>query len=246
MDIKTRIEDEELFHTNNHKHDTAIIKKLQSNNIYTIEDYIKGDANSIYSDELAKKHFEAIKKILKYKYNGESLDIAALLNKKHKIESKRFMSIYNHLNFSKKTIQDIFINVDDMTSLGIYGYIDIIIASRISCEIIADKMKKNGDFHIPYVDNIDGGFNRKYYEVTPLEIFKRIIIEKNDKFIHNEVIEFYVNYYDKMQSKDSIKTLEQLKQKLISLTAQKQQIDNDIFKCMEQIQNIEGKISHKR
>ena len=192
MNKNAKIEEEQLFHTSNHNYNLVRIKRLHENSIYTIEDYINGSADKIYKAESAKTYYSVIKSILKYKYTGEPLETDKLLTKEHKIESMTFVKMSNCFNFCKKRVQSFLINVDDM-----------IIVAKTAYEIIIDKMKENNDFHMLY-NYQDGGFNQNYYSITPIEIFKKILIEKKDSFTDNKILEFYVDYYDKQQENEKV------------------------------------------
>ena len=201
MNKNAKLEEEQLFHTSNHNYNLVRIKRLHKNSIYTIEDYINESADKIYKAESAKTYYSVIKSILKYKYTGEPLETDKLLTKEHKIESMTFVKMSNCLNFCKKRVQSFLINVDDMISLGISSGTNMIIVAKTAYEIIIDKMKENNDFHMPY-NYQNGGFNQNYYSITPIEIFKRILVEKKDSFTDNKILEFYVDYYDKKQQEN--------------------------------------------
>lgn len=72
MDIKTKLEDEELFLIEG-KTKKVKIAWLNKKDVYTVEDFLKSHIDALVIDENAKIDYRAFKDILSYKYLGAPL-----------------------------------------------------------------------------------------------------------------------------------------------------------------------------
>lgn len=82
MDLNTKLEDEVLFSANESgcKRRVGILKKK---GIFTIEDFINTDIDSLISTKEIAIQFKALQKILRYKYLGETLVQDVILDNKY-------------------------------------------------------------------------------------------------------------------------------------------------------------------
>lgn len=78
MDINTRLENEELFI--NWPRFINWLEKYHEHNIYTVNDFINADITKITNQGHSLNELRVMKKILKYKYLNESMDIDDTLN----------------------------------------------------------------------------------------------------------------------------------------------------------------------
>lgn len=78
MDINTRLENEEIFI--NWPRFINWLEKYHEHNIYTVNDFINADITKITNQGHSLNELRVMKKILKYKYLNESMDIDDTLN----------------------------------------------------------------------------------------------------------------------------------------------------------------------
>lgn len=230
MDIKTRLENEELFGYQPNIGQKRIIA-LNKKGIFTIEDFINCDAFNITTTSHKKKYYLALQHALKYKYKGEPLVLDVLLDKEYEIS--REMCGFGSHSYNR-------IKIDDVIKLGFEGY-DI---SRIAKDILENKMKKNNDYY-PHDISKNGGIKREFYSISIMEIIK-VLAQSGDK-----LAQFYVDYkenvdcqekieFEESQKQSSSETLETLKSTIILLTAQRDELDKKINQLTEQVNTLEG------
>lgn len=224
MDIKTRLENEDLFDSQD-----AICKKriisLNERGIFTVEDFINCDIASITKTSYLRKYYIAIQHVLKYKYKGEPLALDVLLDKEFEI--RRSVYGYGYETFSQ-------VKIRIARNLGFESSR----AGRIAKEIVKKKAIDNDDYY-PHSADKNGGFKQDSYNVSIMEILKAIA-QSGDK-----LAQFYVDYKDKIeleerQQQTSSETLEKLKSEIVLLTTQREELDKKIRQLTEQVQILEG------
>mgnify|MGYP000145195569 CR=1 FL=1 len=103
---------------------------------------------------------------------------------------------------------------------------------------IVNKMKENDDDY-PHRIVANGGIKQEYYNVSMMEILK-VKAQSGDK-----LAKFYVNYQEQKsleegQQKSNAEILEKLKNEIVSLTIQRDKLDEKIRQLTEQVQKLEG------
>ena len=99
-------------------------------------------------------------------------------------------------------------------------------------------MKENDDYY-PHRITANGGIKQGYYNVSMMEILK-VKAQSWDK-----LAQFYVNYQEQKsleegQQKSNAEILEKLKNEIVSLTTQRDKLDEKIRQLTEQVQKLEG------
>ncbi len=221
MDINTRLENEDLFDSQNAKGKNRIVA-LNNKGIFTVEDFINCDIATITSTSYLRNYYVAIQYALKYKYKGEPLVTDVLLEQEFEIDRfrVRHASPQIHIRFAKK--------------LGFENYM----ISQIVKGEIRNKMEENKDFYQRDIAK-SGGFKQQYYYISMMEILK-VIAQSGDK-----LAQFYVDYQEQKsleegQQKSNTEILEKLKNEIVSLTTQRDKLDEKIRQLTEQVQKLEG------
>lgn len=222
MDIKTRLESEELFDAQNAKGKNRIIS-LNEHGIFTVEDFINCDIASITKTSYLRRYYIAIQHALKYKYKGEPLISDILLDKEFEIDRAKYG-----------------LGVSSYFRIGIMGKLGFEIdpSTRIAKKLVENKMKKNDDYY-QHSAAKNGGFKQDSYRVSIIEILKAIA-ESGDK-----LAQFYVEYQEKkeldeLQQITSSEILEKLKSEIVLLTSQRDELNDRISQLLEQVQKLEG------
>lgn len=99
-------------------------------------------------------------------------------------------------------------------------------------------MKENDDYY-PHRIAANGCIKQEYYNVSMMEILK-VKAQSGDK-----LAQFYVNYQEQKsleegQQKSNAEILEKLKNEIVSLTIQRDKLDEKIRQLTEQVQKLEG------
>lgn len=222
MDIKTRLENEDLFDSQNAKGKNRIIS-LNEHGIFTIEDFINCDIANITKTSYLRRYYIAIQHALKYKYKGEPLVSDVLLDKEFEIDRVKF-GLGVSSNF----------RIGAMGKLGFEVYP----STRIAKKILENKMKENDDYY-QHSAAKNGGFKQDSYKVSIIEILKAIT-QSGDK-----LAQFYVEYHEKKELEErqqviSTETLEKLKSEIVLLTTQRDELDERIRQLTEQVHMLEG------
>lgn len=222
MDINTRLENEVLFDSQSSKGKNRIIA-LNERGIFTVEDFINCDITNITKTSYIRSHYIAIQYALKYKYNGEPLVTDVLLDRNFRVPRSK-IALGSHYDFYIRA----------MAKLGFENYS----MSQIGKKILVNKMKENDDYYSHRIA-ANGGIKQEYYNVSMMEILK-VKAQSGDK-----LAQFYVDYQEQKsleegQQKSNTEILEKLKNEIVSLTAQRDKLDDKIRQLTEQVQKLEG------
>lgn len=222
MNINTRLENEDLFDSQNAKGKNRIIA-LNEKGIFTVEDFINCDITNITKTSYIRNYYIAIQYALRYKYKGEPLVTDVLLDKEFKIHRRRIGFGSDH-NFY----------IGSMTRLGFENYS----MSRIAYKILINKMKENNDYY-QYQIAKNGEIKQEYYNISMMEIIK------NKAQSGDKLAQFYVDYQEQKkleeeQKKSDFEVLEKLKNEIVLLTTQRDKLDKKICELTEQVQKIKG------
>lgn len=222
MNINTRLENEDLFDSQNAKGKNRIIA-LNEKGIFTVEDFINCDITNITKTSYIRSHYIAIQYALRYKYKGEPLVTDVLLDRNFRVPRYK-IALGSHYDFY----------IRDMTKLGFENYS----TSQIGKKILVNKMVENNDYY-PHKIAANGGIKQEYYNVSMMEILK-VKAQSGDK-----LAKFYVDYHSKKsleeeQKKSDFEILEKLKNEIVLLTTQRDKLDKKIRELTEQVQKIKG------
>lgn len=221
MDIKTRLENEDLFDSQNVKGKNRITS-LNEHGIFTVEDFINCDIVNITKTSYLRRYYIAIQHALKYKYKGEPLVSDVLLDKEFEFDRTKF-GLGVSSNYRIGIMEKLGFKVDPST--------------RIAKKIVENKMKANDDYY-QHSAAKNGGFKQDSYKVSIIEILKSIA-QSGDK-----LAQFYVEYKEKQELEEkqqtSSETLQKLKSEIVLLTTQRDELDERIRQLMEQVQTLEG------
>lgn len=110
MNINTRLENEDLFDSQNAKGKNRIIA-LNEKGIFTVEDFINCDITNITKTSYIRSHYIAIQYALKYKYKGEPLVTDVLLDENFRVPRYK-IAFGSHYDFY----------IRSMTKLGFENY----------------------------------------------------------------------------------------------------------------------------
>ena len=217
MDIKTRLENEELFSFQPNIGKKRIIA-LNNKGIFTIEDFLNSDVAHITTTSYMRKYYIAVQHILKYKYKGEPLVLDVLLDKEYEVSREKY-----GLNPSFEPI------IANAPKLGFKPRS----FSQIARHILALKMIKNDDYSAK-----NDGYKQNYYTVSIFEILKGLALA-GDK-----LAQFYVEYHEKQELENkqqtSSETLKKIKKEIDLLTSQENELDQKIYQLEKQVQTLEG------
>ena len=105
-------------------------------------------------------------------------------------------------------------------------------------ENLRNKMKENDDYYQHRIA-ANGGIKQEYYNVSMMEILK-VKAQSGDK-----LAQFYVDYQEQKsleegQQKSNTEILEKLKNEIVSLTTQRDKLDEKICQLTEKVQKLEG------
>jgi len=221
MDTNTRLENEDLFDSQNSKGKNRIIS-LNEQGIFTVEDFINSDVINITKTPYIRRYYTALQHALRYKYKGEPLAVDVLLDKVVKID--RSICRFNSPE----------VKIRIATNLGF----EIFPIGRIAKDLAKKKMIDNDDFY-QHSAVKNGGYKQDSYIVTMMEIIKSLAQSGN------KLAQFYVDYKEqkeleeKQQEEPSV-TLEKMKSELVLLTAQRDKLDEMINLLTKQVKILEG------
>lgn len=221
MDIKTRLENEELFGYQPNVGKKRIVA-LNNKGIFTVEDFINCDITNITTTSYMRRYYIAVQHVLKYKYEDEPLVLDVLFDKEYKIGRERC-----GLGAPFK------LHIGGATKIGFENST----FSEIAKKLLKHKMIENDDYY-QHSAVKNGGFKKDSYNVSIIEILKALA-QSGDK-----LAQFYVDYYEKQileeKPQTSSETLEKLKNEIVLLTTKRDELDEKIYQLKEQVQTLEG------
>ncbi len=215
MDVKTRLENEELFGSQPGRR----VIFLNTKKIFTVEDFINCDINQITASCYTRRYYMALQHALKYKYKGEPLALDVLLDREYQI---------GHEHYKMSTDYDL-----NISEAKILGFEDSKLSSYAR-RILKSKMIDNDD----YYPTKNGRYKQDFYTVSIIEILD-MMASKGDK-----LAKFYVDYKRKKgieeNQQDSTEYYEKLKSEIILLTVERDKLDKKILELTEQLNALKG------
>ncbi|MDD6878611.1 MAG: hypothetical protein PUD59_00045 [bacterium] len=171
MDLRTRLEDEEIFCSNNKKNLNRI-KKLNYAGIFTIENFINADIDLLTKTPYLSKQYKAFQKILRYKYCNDVLPQDILLYKNYDIDTidyrwENVMLTLEDLGFGKVFFIDIRNALIARNSSGNIKIIDILREAALK-----DYVEQNRIIAKFYVDYYDKEILKNHETETSINSIK--------------------------------------------------------------------------